>query len=124
MRLTGRLWIEAWVNEAKLADVPVGSPAEISLGTAPTGSNGRVESIGALTNNELLGAVVPPTLGQFVRPPTMVNVRIALEREDDPRLVPGLTAVVGIAKQPSSDAGRGWDLGEIWAGLKHRVRGL
>src|SRR5262249_38908781 len=51
VRLSGRVWIEAWVDEAKLADVRVGSPAEISLGAIPEGLlKGRVESIGALTN--------------------------------------------------------------------------
>jgi hypothetical protein len=52
----------------------------------------------------------------------MVDVRIGLEREDDPRLVPGLTAVVGINKESSTAAWGGWSLGEIWAGLKQRVR--
>ena len=99
LRLTRRVWVEAWIDEASLSEICVGSPAEVTLDAIPGRVfMGRVAAIGALTNTELQGAVVPLSLGQLIRPPTMVDLRIELTEADDNRLVPGLTALAGVIK--------------------------
>ncbi|MBX6313861.1 MAG: efflux RND transporter periplasmic adaptor subunit, partial [Isosphaeraceae bacterium] len=104
MRLGRRAWVEAWVHESQVAQIRIGSPAEVAFGALPGRIfHGRVEAIGALAHTELQGAIVPPTLGQLIRPPTMVDIRIALV-ENNERLVPGLTALVGISRNSAGVA--------------------
>ena len=99
MRLTGQIWVETWIDESSLGEVKVGSPVEVTFAARPGRVYaGKVASIGALTNTELQGAVVPLSLGQFIRPPTMIDLRVELVDAGDPLLVPGLTALVGVNK--------------------------
>jgi membrane fusion protein (multidrug efflux system) len=94
----GRLWVEAWIDETDLGKIRVGSQATVKLDAYPsTLLPGHVESIGALTDTELQGAVVSPTLHSFYRPTPKVPVRIVLDHPDA-RLRPGLSAVVSIPK--------------------------
>lgn len=102
MRLTDRIWVEAWIDEGSIDEVRVGSRAEVTFTALPGRTyRGRVVTLGTLTNTELQGAVVPSTLGQIIRPPTMIDVRIELADSRDDRLVPGLTALVGVVKADS-----------------------
>ncbi len=97
---TGSPWIEAWASEKDLPRIRIGSPAQISLDAYPRQPiRGVVEAIGVVSDRELTNHVVPSALGSLVRKIAYVPVRIAVENGDS-RLQPGLSAVVGIVKQP------------------------
>lgn len=96
----GRAWVQAWVDERDLKKFKVGSPAEVSLDSAPNRKlAGRVEAI------ELQGfrnSQAGPDRS-FVRASTMVPVRIALE-EDNSNIRLDLSAMVGIEKDSGSSS--------------------
>lgn len=98
----GAPWVEAWVDERKLANIQIGSSVDVRL-TAFSGHKlaGRVEAIGVLADKELQGTSVPSSLNSILVDHAMVPVRIAVPG-DQVRLQPGLTALVGIR-----DAARG-----------------
>jgi membrane fusion protein (multidrug efflux system) len=95
----GRPWVEAWVTEKVLRRLEVGSRVDLSLEAFPGRTlSGRIESIGLLSNEELGVKPVPSSLYSVTRRSAMVPVRVAIEN-NNLRLQPGLTAVVGMEKQ-------------------------
>ena len=95
----GPLWLEAWVAESSLGDLVVGNRVDVYLNAHPNaGVTGVIEAIGVLSNHEQVRQVD----GIAVRPQftNKVGVQISIENEGL-RLMPGLTAVVGI-KSPNA----------------------
>jgi multidrug resistance efflux pump len=95
----GDIWVEAWVDEADLADVSVGSVATVTFASYPDREfSGVVESLGVSTDSELPDTAVPQPRSERMRDAPLISVRIRL---DDPAtdLFPGLSAVVGISKK-------------------------
>jgi membrane fusion protein, multidrug efflux system len=95
-----QLWIEAWVDESDLGNIKVGSPVDVYLAAYPNQIlPGRVEALGVLSDGEFLAAAldrpVVPTNNSLLTPPTNVAARISLVNSKV-RLMPGLTAMVGI----------------------------
>jgi len=92
----GAPWVEAWVDEKKLAQIKIGSPVDVTLTAFPGRKlRGQVESIGVLADKELQVAPVPAALHSFFLDNAMVPVRIAVP-DPQVRLQPGLSATVGI----------------------------
>jgi multidrug resistance efflux pump len=103
----GRPWVEAWVDEADLYKIKVGSVACLSLDSYPKRVfTGRVEAIGLATDKQLTLSAVPATLHSFVRKNAMVPVRVSLT-EENPGLQLGLSVLVGIKKTEKRFAGQG-----------------
>jgi membrane fusion protein (multidrug efflux system) len=100
----GTPWVEAWVDERKLANIKIGSAVDVKL-TAFSAHKlaGRVEAIGVLADKELQGTAVPASLNSFFTDHALVPIRITVP-SDEVRLQPGLTALVGIrdAAQPET----------------------
>ena len=95
-----QLWIEAWVDESDLSDLKVGNPVDVYLAAYPNQVvPGRLEALGVLSDGEFLAAALPrpiSTANNSLLPvPTNVAVRISVMNQQI-RLMPGLTAVVGI----------------------------
>ena len=98
----GRPWVEAWADERDLDKFKIGSRADISLDTNGRRKlSGRVESIGLASDKQLQAGSVPTTLHALVRRNAMVPVRIALD-SDSSEVQLGLSAVVGIQKEPEA----------------------
>jgi membrane fusion protein (multidrug efflux system) len=93
----GAPWIEAWVNEKKLARIKIGSHADVTLAAYPGCKlRGSVIAIGVLADKQLQASSVPGTLhAAFVRN-AMVPIRISVPSSQI-RLQPGLTALVGVS---------------------------
>jgi multidrug resistance efflux pump len=92
----GTPWVEAWVDEKKLAVIKIGNAADVTLTAFPKYKlRGRVEAISVLADKEMQAAPVPATLHSFFPQNSMVAVRISVPT-DQIRLQPGLTALVGI----------------------------
>jgi multidrug resistance efflux pump len=97
----GRPWVEAWADERDLYKFKIGSRADVSLDTNGRRKlSGRVEAIG-LVSDKMQGPAVPSTLHALIRRNAMVPVRIALD-SDSSEVQLGLSAVVGIQKEPES----------------------
>ena len=99
-----RVWVEAWVDEADLADVKVGNAASVTVKPFPDRVfNGVVEAVGMAPDFAVPESDVPQPVHSRMRNSPVFLVRIAI---DDPQgdLVPGLSAVVGIsiAEPPSA----------------------
>ena len=97
------VWVEAWADESDLSDLAVGSDAEMTLPAYPsTTFRGRVEALGVVSSLEL-----PPEARSGIarsNDRSLVKVRIAFEA-DQPQVMPGLTATVGIDRRSqTSDA--------------------
>jgi multidrug efflux pump subunit AcrA (membrane-fusion protein) len=95
-----RLWIEAWVDESDLGHLKIGSPVDVYLAAYPDQVvPGRVDALGVLSDGEFLAAAqakpLPPTNNSLLPTPTNVAARITVLNPNI-RLMPGLTAVVGI----------------------------
>ena len=98
----GRPWVEAWADERDLDKFKIGSRVDISLDTNGRRKlSGRVESIGLASDKQLQAGSVPTTLHALVRRNAMVPVRIALD-SDSSEVQLGLSAVVGIQKEPEA----------------------
>jgi multidrug resistance efflux pump len=92
----GTPWLEAWVDEKKLSRIKIGSPVDVTLTAFPDRKlRGNVEAIGVLADKELQAEAVPSTLHSFFVPNAMIPIRIAVP-DDQLRLQPGLSALVGI----------------------------
>jgi multidrug resistance efflux pump len=92
----GAPWIEAWVDEKKLAQIRISSPVDVTLTAFPGRKlRGQVESIGVLADKELQSSPVPSALHSFFADNAMIPVRIAVA-DEIVRLQPGLSATVGI----------------------------
>lgn len=101
----GDLWVEAWVKEDYLHDIPLGSTVDLSLDASPTnGLRGRVVSFGILTDEELRGGQTPQSAAARNSESAVIPVRIEiLNPELLPHAQPGLSVVAGI-KRGSSEA--------------------
>jgi membrane fusion protein (multidrug efflux system) len=100
----GAPWVEAWVDERKLANITIGSAVDVKLiAFSDFKLAGRVEAIGVLADKELQETAVPASVRSFFTDHAMVPIRIAVPG-DEVRLQPGLTALVGIrdAAQPET----------------------
>ena len=103
----GTPWIEAWVDERKLARVKVGGLADVTLAAFPDQQlHGQIESIGVLADIEMQGLPVPSTLHSLFPDNAMIPVRIAVP-EGQVRLQPGLSVIVGI-HDPARDVFPKW----------------
>ncbi|HTI97836.1 MAG TPA: HlyD family efflux transporter periplasmic adaptor subunit [Dongiaceae bacterium] len=101
----GAPWVEAWVDEKKLARIKIGSAVDVTLAAFPNHKlRGQVESIGVLTDKEMSESPVPSTLHSLFSDSAMIPIRIAVP-EDTVRLQPGLSAFVGISDStPAANA--------------------
>jgi multidrug resistance efflux pump/poly(3-hydroxybutyrate) depolymerase len=93
------VWVEAWIDEAELADVEIGSLATVSFNSHPDREfPGVVEMISVSTDFELPDEEVLQPRSERMRDAPVIAVRIRLdETEED--LFPGLSASVGIQKK-------------------------
>jgi multidrug resistance efflux pump len=97
--LGGELWIEAWVDEADLPQVQLGSAVSVNVHAFPDEPlSGRVETVVVLTDRELPREQTVDVQYARVRDSAMVCLRINLDQPPDD-LMPGLSAVVGINKK-------------------------
>src|SRR6185369_2547088 len=84
----GAPWIEAWVDEKKLAQIRISSPVDVTLTAFPGRKlRGQVESIGVLADKELQSSPVPSALHSFFADNAMIPVRIVV-LDDKVRLQP------------------------------------
>lgn len=92
-------WVEAWIDEAALADLEVGSEATVTFDSYPDLEfEGFVETIGVSTDFELPDSEVPQPRRERMRDAPLIGVRIRLvDPQED--LFPGLSAIVGIRKK-------------------------
>jgi len=91
------VWVEAWIDQARLSQVAVGNPAKVTVSSFPGRSfHGTVASIGVSTDFELPEAAVPQSRKERMRTSPVVPVRVRLEEREG--LLPGLSAVVAIQR--------------------------
>ena len=99
MWLGDDLWVEAWIAEDDLAFVQRGAKATVTLQSlAGREFTGRVERIGLATDRDVPESDVPQPRFSRMNGAPVVAVRIRLDAPP-PELVPGLSAVVAIAKE-------------------------
>jgi membrane fusion protein (multidrug efflux system) len=97
--ISEEIWVEAWIDEADLSQVDVGSPATVTVGPfSDVVLSGSVETIGVLTADELPETQVRQARRLRIHDTPVVCVRIRLEESHD-QLFPGLSAVVNIPKK-------------------------
>jgi multidrug resistance efflux pump len=98
MWLGRELWIEAWIDEADIGAVRLGSDATIKLQSFPDQEfAGEVVKIGLSTDFEMPESEVPQPRFARMRGAPVVGVRIRY-RDPPAGLVPGLSAEVAIRK--------------------------
>ncbi|MFN0058045.1 MAG: HlyD family secretion protein [Planctomycetota bacterium] len=92
-------WVEAWIDEEDLGFVSTGSEATVTFPSLPGQEfAGVVDRIGLATDFEIPEAEVPQPRFKRMRGTPVVGVRILL-RTPPSNLVPGLSAVVSIARE-------------------------
>jgi multidrug resistance efflux pump len=92
-----RAWVDAWIDEAAVGQLGIGSRADIILAAYPdTVLKGSVEAI-AVPPTDNQQRVAPASAASRILPRGQVNLRITLGKVDLP-LMPGLSAVVAIPK--------------------------
>ncbi|WP_295882817.1 HlyD family efflux transporter periplasmic adaptor subunit [uncultured Thiohalocapsa sp.] len=90
------VWIEAWVDEADLSDVKVGSTASVTVKSLPGRVlTGVVEAVSAAPDFTVPESDIPQPFHARMRNTPVFLVRIAMD-DAAAHLVPGLSAVVGI----------------------------
>jgi membrane fusion protein (multidrug efflux system) len=97
------VWVTANYKETQLAEVRVGSPAEIDIDAYPgCKAEGKVESIGAATGAKF--ALLPPdnATGNFTKVVQRVPVRIVVTRGcgNDQPLRPGMSVEAHVVTKP------------------------
>jgi membrane fusion protein, multidrug efflux system len=98
MWLGNDLWVEAWIAEDDLGFVRQGAKATVKLHSLPGREfTGRVERIGLATDRDIPASDVPQPRFSRMNGAPVVAVRIRLDAPP-PELLPGLSAVVAIAK--------------------------
>lgn len=91
------IWVEAWIDQANLSKVAVGSDAKVTVSSFPGREfKGKVASIGVSTDFEMPEAAVPQSRKERMRTGPVVPVRVQLEEREG--LLPGLSAVVAIQR--------------------------
>ncbi len=101
--LDDELWIDAWIDEEELGDVHLGGGAFVSLDAHPGEVfEGRVEAIVALppetTRERAQASASSPILATRAR----LRTRIRFDPREH-QVLPGLSAVVGIAREDEPD---------------------
>ena len=92
------IWVEAWLDEDDLGQVPVGSRATVTFKSYPDREfSGVVQKIGVSTDIELPDSEVPQPRRERMRDAPVISVRVDLDEPADD-LFPGLSATVGIEK--------------------------
>ncbi|MDZ4781571.1 MAG: efflux RND transporter periplasmic adaptor subunit [Planctomycetia bacterium] len=92
-----RLWVEAWVDESALDDVQVDRAVDVRFAAYPERVIvGRVKAIGVLSDGELQSAAANTRQPMQATDTSKVAVQIMLPAEPGVRLMPGLSAMVGI----------------------------
>jgi len=95
------LWCEAWLSESELGNLEAGRQVSIRLAAHPDRNfQGTVEAIGVLSNHELRATTGNALAGWVSSNEHQISVRIAMPRTDV-RLMPGLSAKVGIHGSPA-----------------------
>jgi multidrug resistance efflux pump len=90
------VWIEAWVDEADLSDVKVGSTASVTVKSLPGRVlTGVVETVSAAPDFTVPESDIPQPFHARMRNTPVFLVRVAMD-DAAADLVPGLSAVVGI----------------------------
>ncbi|MGH8222537.1 MAG: HlyD family secretion protein [Woeseiaceae bacterium] len=98
MLLGDDVWIEAWIDEADIGAVRIGSKVTVTLQSFPSREfSGTVTQIGLATDYELPPDAVPQPRDSRMRGSPVVGVRVELDQPPD-GLRPGLSAVVAIRK--------------------------
>jgi multidrug resistance efflux pump len=93
-----RAWVDAWIDEAAVGQLGIGSRADIMLAAYPdTVLKGSVEAI-AVPPTDNQQRVELASAASRILPRGQVNLRITLGKVDLP-LMPGLSAVVAIPKR-------------------------
>jgi multidrug resistance efflux pump len=94
----GPVWLEAWVDETRLRDIHVGAEVDVQLSAYPdTVFLGRVKALGVVAQPTTERAPKGAALSAY-GDATQVAVQIDLP-DADPRVMPGLSAVVGIREE-------------------------
>ncbi len=103
-----QLWLEAWVDESRLADVHVGAEVDVHLTAYPNSLLvGRVTALGVVAEPAAMHVPINPQ-APLADNPIQVAVQVELP-QGDARVMPGLSAVVGIrtgspaATQPATE---------------------
>ena len=91
-------WIEAWVDEASLADISVGSPVRVNSPALPGRTlAGHVQTVGLATDYEMPLDYLPKPRDERMRQAPLVGVAIRLEAMPD-ILRPGMSAIASIER--------------------------
>ena len=91
----GPLWLEAWVPESALDELSVGQSVEVRLRAYPNDMiAGEVQAIGVLSSHER--SMYMNRNVSAIGTTNKVGVRIAFPTDHDLRLIPGLTATIGM----------------------------
>lgn len=91
-------WIEAWVDEASLADIARGSAVQVSSPALPGHSlSGHVETVGLATDYEMPIDYLPRPRDERMQQSPLVGVAIRLQAMPD-ILRPGMSAVASIER--------------------------
>jgi membrane fusion protein (multidrug efflux system) len=91
-------WIEAWVDEASLADISVGSPVRVNSPALPGQTlAGHVQTVGLATDYEMPIDYLPKPRDQRMQQAPLVGVAIRLEAMPD-ILRPGMSAIASIER--------------------------
>jgi multidrug resistance efflux pump len=92
-------WVEAWVSEAALADIAIGSPVRVTSPALRGESiSGVVRTVGLATDFEMPLDHLPQSRAERLQQDPLVGIAVTLDRLPD-ILRPGMSAVVNIARQ-------------------------
>jgi multidrug resistance efflux pump len=93
----GSVWVVANIEETKIRRVRVGQPARLTVDAYPgVVFHGRVIEIRAGTQGQFSLIPAQQPSGSFTKVTQRIPVKIAVESDNGPRLVPGMSAVVSI----------------------------
>lgn len=105
-----RVWVEAWVDESELDQVELGRAVDVRFAAYPTHVVvGHVKAIGVVSESELQSTSARRDL-PLTNDSSRVAVTIALPDNPGIRLMPGLSAMVGIGTERSTSTFAGWGI--------------
>lgn len=92
-------WIEAWIDEASLADISIGSPVRVSSPALPGQTlAGHVQTVGLATDYEMPIDYLPKPRDERMQQAPLVGVAIRLEAMPE-LLRPGMSAIANIERK-------------------------